>query len=253
MNQASVQQSVELFHLLLLSFLGKKLDKRRYALKGGCNLRFFFSSPRYSEDMDIDVLDMPVHSLQDTVNAILSSNPFRQALEVHGVAIEHITEHKQSETTQRWKLGLQRRDTTCPIPTKVEFSRRGFHGNPVLNSVNSTLVHRYGLPPVLTPHYPAEDALRQKIQALASRNVSQARDIFDIHLLQSTERMRRARALLDAATVDAAKRHALDLSFDDFKGQVLAYLQPDDQSDYDSAESWESMQLSVLGMLEAPA
>jgi len=99
-------QNVELFHLLLLSFLGKKLDKKRYILKGGCNLRFFFGSPRYSEDMDLDLVDLPVHVVRDTLNTMLNSKPFHQALQVHGIEIEHVTEHKQSETTQRWKLGL---------------------------------------------------------------------------------------------------------------------------------------------------
>ncbi|MEI7900522.1 MAG: nucleotidyl transferase AbiEii/AbiGii toxin family protein [bacterium] len=251
MNERSVQECVEVFHLLFLSFLGKRLDKRRYALKGGCNLRFFFASPRYSEDMDIDAVDVPVHSLQDAVHAILNSSPFRQALQVQGIAIEHITEHKQSETTQRWKLGLHMRGSGRPVPTKVEFSRRGFRGKPVLSSVNPVLVQTYGLPPVMTPHYPAEDALLQKIQALAGRSVTQARDIFDLHLLQSKERMRHVLPVLDAVTLDAARQHALDLSFDDFKGQVLAYLQPEDQAGYDSPQVWESMQLTVLAMLEA--
>ena len=48
-------QYVELFHLLFLDFLGRKLDKRYCVLKGGCTLRFFMKSFRYSEDMDIDV------------------------------------------------------------------------------------------------------------------------------------------------------------------------------------------------------
>jgi len=33
------RQYVELFHLLFLTQIGRKLDKRFYALKGGCNMR----------------------------------------------------------------------------------------------------------------------------------------------------------------------------------------------------------------------
>ncbi len=33
---------VELFQLLFLDQLGRRLDQRHFALKGGCNLRFFF-------------------------------------------------------------------------------------------------------------------------------------------------------------------------------------------------------------------
>jgi predicted nucleotidyltransferase component of viral defense system len=250
MKDMSVQECVELFHLLLLSFLGKKLDKQRYALKGGCNLRFFFGSPRYSEDMDIDVTGIPVYSLQETIGGILSSTPFGTALRSQGIVMEHVTEHKQSETTQRWKLGLQRLGFEQVIPTKVEFSRRGFSGDTVLGGVNHVLVQRYGLAPVMTPHYSAEVALLQKIRALAGRSVTQARDIFDLHLLQSTERMQKVLPRLEGGMLESARQNAMDLSFDDFKGQVVAYLQPADQSSYGSPGVWDAMQLTVLEMLE---
>lgn len=250
MREISVQECVELFHLLLLSFFGKKMDKQCYALKGGCNLRFFFNSPRYSEDMDIDVVNVAVHSLKETVSGILHSTPFRQAMQSQGIAIEHVTEHKQSDTTQRWKLGLQRLGFEQVIPTKVEFSRRGFRGGIVLGSVSPSLVQRYGLAPVMTPHYPAEAALLQKISALGSRSVTQARDIFDLFLLLSKERLACISSELDNNMLDAARGNALALSYDDFKGQVVAYLQPEDQAQYDSADVWESMQLKVLEMLE---
>ena len=55
---------IERFHLLFLVQLGQKLDKRFYALKGGCNLRFFLKSIRYSEDMDLDVQTIPVSELR---------------------------------------------------------------------------------------------------------------------------------------------------------------------------------------------
>src|SRR4030042_6052620 len=119
------KQSIEFFHLILLSHLGRKLDKQKLTLKGGCNLRFCFRSPRYSDDMDRDVQDVPVDVLREKVNTIISGRPFKTILEVRGIAIEHITEHKQTATTQRWKLGLSIPALEQPVPTKVEFSRRG--------------------------------------------------------------------------------------------------------------------------------
>jgi len=38
MNIYSLRQYVELFHLLFIGQLVRKLDKRFYALKGGCNI-----------------------------------------------------------------------------------------------------------------------------------------------------------------------------------------------------------------------
>ena len=46
---------VELFHLLFLRLFSAQIEPDFYAIKGGCNLRFFFESVRYSEDLDIDV------------------------------------------------------------------------------------------------------------------------------------------------------------------------------------------------------
>ena len=56
---------VELFHLLFMEQLSQKLDKHLYALKEGCNLRFFFNSVRYSEDIDIDVHTVAVDTLKN--------------------------------------------------------------------------------------------------------------------------------------------------------------------------------------------
>jgi hypothetical protein len=44
-------QVVELFHLAFLQVLQARLDQARYVLKGGANLRYFFDSVRYSEDI----------------------------------------------------------------------------------------------------------------------------------------------------------------------------------------------------------
>ena len=55
MKQFIPAEHVELFHLHFLEQFGLKTDKRLYALKGGCNLRFFLKSIRYSQDIDLDI------------------------------------------------------------------------------------------------------------------------------------------------------------------------------------------------------
>ena len=57
-------QQREIFHLLFLEQLLKLSDPNLFVLKGGLNLRFFFNSPRYSEDMDLDVLGGSVATLR---------------------------------------------------------------------------------------------------------------------------------------------------------------------------------------------
>lgn len=46
----TARQAVEFFHLVFLrALVSRGEDKALFALKGGCNLRFFFGSVRYSE------------------------------------------------------------------------------------------------------------------------------------------------------------------------------------------------------------
>ena len=42
----------EIFHIAFLRQFAKKFKPSFYALKGGVNMRLYFKSPRYSEDMD---------------------------------------------------------------------------------------------------------------------------------------------------------------------------------------------------------
>ena len=97
-------QHVEFFHLAFLDFLGRKLDKRLYALKGGCNLKFFLKSIRYSQDIDLDIKTVGVATLQNMVGKILNSPGLAMLLQSHSIEIAQISEAKQTETTQRWKI-----------------------------------------------------------------------------------------------------------------------------------------------------
>ena len=115
---------VEQFHLLFLAQLTRRVKPALFVLKGGCNLRFFHGSIRYSEDMDLDLGEIGAGAFRDEVREILASRPFAQTLEARGFAVERVSEPKQTDTTQRWKLGLRVQGTASPLPTKIECSRR---------------------------------------------------------------------------------------------------------------------------------
>lgn len=55
------------------ALVAKGDDKGLIALKGGCNLRFFFGSVRYSEDMDLDVVVIAKETLKNQVDRLLKS------------------------------------------------------------------------------------------------------------------------------------------------------------------------------------
>lgn len=255
MTSLNPKQSVEVFHLVLLDQIGRKLDKQRWALKGGCNLRFFFKSPRYSDDMDLDVQDVPVEALREKVRSTLSGKPFRTILEVRGIAVEHMTEHKQTETTQRWKFGLTVPGQKEPVPTKIEFSRRGLEPGCVFEPVSPEIVRFYELPALMANHYDAPAVWRQKTGAILSRATPQARDVFDLHLLLGTGLIPAVGSTPKSeADLARIKDTILGVDFGQLKSQVISYLDPECQPSYDAEETWDAMRWRVIEALgEGPA
>jgi len=249
MKTYTPRQYTELFHLLFLTQLGRKLDKKFYALKGGCNMRFFFKSPRYSEDIDLDVQWISRETLRKKVNNILNSTPFGDILQVRNIEIEHITEHKQTETTQRWKLGLTVPYTEKPLPTKIEFSRRGLENPIKFESISPEIIRTFELSPIMANHYPAEITCQQKLRAIISRTTPQARDIFDLYLLLAS-RVEKVDLPEDLrSNLNKAKESILSMGFVVFKSQVISYLEPGDQLRFESEEAWDNIRLRVVETL----
>jgi predicted nucleotidyltransferase component of viral defense system len=247
----SERQAIELFHLVFVAHLGRRVDKALFAIKGGCNLRFFCKSIRYSQDIDFDIRTMAKATLENNVNTILQSPAFAQALRAKQIEVEHVTSAKQTDTTQRWKIGIRLAGGPA-IPTKVEFSRRrGLNDEHLLEPVDAELVRTYELYPVLAQHYSREAALRQKIGALSRRTEPQARDVFDIKLLLDGGAGREKLPADIAAEIPRAIENAMSIGFDEFFGQVRAYLTADYQEYYGSRKVWEAMHHAVIDTLES--
>ena len=81
-------QHIECFHLVLLRTMEARLDRAAWVVKGGVNLRAWFGSLRFSEDMDIDVSGLAPHSLRDKLDKLLSSPVLRDMLASQG--FEHL-------------------------------------------------------------------------------------------------------------------------------------------------------------------
>jgi hypothetical protein len=247
-------RSVEQFHLLFLAQLARRLKPGLFVLKGGCNLRFFHASIRYSEDMDLDLGEIEAAVFRDRVRETLASRPFAQILEARGVAIERVSEPKQTDTTQRWKIGLGVEGVGASLPTKIECSRRGLEEGVVVGRVDPLVAASYRLPPFLISHYDAASALRQKVGALAGRRETQARDVFDLHHLLAGGATLRGRTGLGDGVAERASANAMSIDFDTFKSQVLSYLEPEARAQYDSPSTWDTIVLEVVDGLrrEAP-
>lgn len=246
MKSYSPKAAVELFHLVLLDLLGRKVDKKLYALKGGCNLRFFLKSFRYSEDMDLDVCEsLSKEKLQEVLSRILESKTIEQILDVKGIKILESSAPKQTDTTQRWKFALMVPRFSVPLRTKIEFSRRGMKPGWAFEPVDANLIRLYELTPILASHYQRKDAYLQKVIALATRRQIQARDVFDLHLLLTSGADPAIGYTKAAKYKDAARENLWAVSYDMFKSQVVSCLHPEYQAQYSSPELWDSMILTV--------
>lgn len=249
----SLQQR-EVFHLVFLRHLVRRLKVGSYALKGGTNLRFFFHSIRYSEDMDLDIAGMAVHSLRDAVMTILSAPSLLAALRPH--RIEKIIPPsmavaKQTETVQRFKVHLINQAGE-DLFTKVEFSRRGLKPGAVAEAVDGHVLSSHLLPPLIVSHYPIGMAVLQKISAITGRAVPQARDIFDLFMLStqmdsSTTQM--IQKNIARSEIRKSKDIILSMGFEQYRDTVCAYLDQKDAEAYQHTERWEEIRLAVLSMI----
>jgi len=248
----SSRQNVEVFHLTFLrALVAKGDDKALIALKGGCNLRFYFGSVRYSEDIDFDVAVMAKGTLANKVDRLLASPLVTAPLKAKGIEVIEVSAPKQTDTTQRWKVGLRVVGSELPLRTKIEFSRRDAISGALFESVGLEITRAYGLTPTLASHYGTAAAIAQKIHALAGRAEPQARDVFDLSLLLSRPE---ARALkLSAAQkkwLPEAIERAMSISFDAYRSKVVAYLDPQQLDLYGDRAAWDAMQDAVVAQLE---
>ena len=243
----------EIFHLEFLRRFGRKMKPECYAVKGGVNLRFFFNSIRYSEDMDIDLKGVAVNVVKDTVMDILKNANFRNNLKSYGVeelTLPDMSKAKQTETTQRFKVHLIT-PSGEDLFTKVEFSRRGFKGDVIVEEASNNVLYPYKMIPLSVSHYSMRSAITQKIEALAARPVTQARDIFDLYFLSSQYQPATNKGVAAShSKITRADENLFEVSFNEFKDTVVSYLDLEAQALYASPARWDEIKLKVDSFLK---
>lgn len=243
----------EVLHFCFLEQLLKISDPKLYILKGGVNLRFFFNSPRYSEDMDLDVIAGSVATLKKNGYKILNDSGFRRTLQTFGieeVIVSDPAKAKHTETTQRFKLQIIKSSGET-LPTKIEFSRRKRSQRLYEYSferISTEIAQRHNRLSFLCQHYSGPTAIIQKIEALSGRSQTQSRDVFDIFILILGGYSKGLDlSKLDQKIIARAKEAVLSLSYNDFQGQVLEYLDEEDHKLY--SKTWNEIQEKVGGIL----
>jgi predicted nucleotidyltransferase component of viral defense system len=239
---------VELLHLALLQVMPSYLPVSDYAVKGGANLRLFYSSRRRSQDIDFDYLGSRFHAVEGAVDSALASRAFRDLLRVAGVEMSEPTKPKQTDTTRRWKFHVDGRD--AHLSTKIEFSAREADAEHAFETARADLGRAIGLRVVKAEHYLPPAAIRQKIRALAQRHEAEPRDVFDLDLLLATYRDQIRPGEVDQPTLQGAIDAALSIPYETYEDLVVQYIEDDFVEIYGRPEVWTDMTLGVAEHLE---
>ena len=242
-------QVIEVFHLLFLRVLAS--DRQDwFVLKGGANIRYFFDSERYSNDIDLDFYGREAWKVGETVNKILEGTVLKSLAQAQKIAIAQTSAPKQTDITRRWKVGLAAEGHVDQIRTKIEFSNRNGASDDILfEVVPNSIVQPYGVLAPSVVHYGETAAIEQKIAALALRSETKARDVFDLDLL--LRRRATGNTAESAPTsqhaADAALR-ALEIPYGNFDTEVVPFLDVEIAALYDELE-WDQMRTRVASSL----
>ena len=246
----------EVFHFLFLERLFAASDASQYAVKGGVNLRFFFASPRYSEDLDLDVVAGSVQTLKKNGFKILKDKSFGRAMQVFGVTAIRVNDPakaKQTETTQRFRMRLVT-SAGVELPTKVEFSRRPPKDaySVVTSNIPGERARPYGRLGFSCPHYDGTSAALQKARALPGRETPQCRDVFDLNVLAIGGHASRGLFAknLSKKEVTEARLVINALEYEAYEGQVVEFLEEDARARFGTSEAWDEMRLRVLELFD---
>ncbi|MEX2547646.1 MAG: nucleotidyl transferase AbiEii/AbiGii toxin family protein [Chloroflexota bacterium] len=242
-------QVIEFFHLAFLQVLQARLDQSRYVVKGGVNLRYFFGSVRYSEDIDLDAVETEPWKLEEKIDEVLASPAIGILLRSSGLALDQVTKPKQTATTQRWKPIVTVAGRSAHARTKIEFSHRSADPRRVLEAVPERVVAPYALRPPTMLHYTAGAAIEQKVMALAHRSETQARDLFDLELLLRLHPGAVSAGPIAPNTLELAVERAFELPFQAFQDQVVRFLDADIVELYDNPTAWKRTQAFVVERL----
>ncbi|MBM3209490.1 nucleotidyl transferase AbiEii/AbiGii toxin family protein [Candidatus Shapirobacteria bacterium] len=160
----------EYLQLLFLNYLYQNEKGGRIYFKGGTAIHFFFSSPRFSED-----LDFSTNCDKEEIKKIIEEVAKEMGRELPGLAVSFLY---QSQKTTRLRLKYQAVDFKYPFVIRLDFT---IEKKPPRILVSPLLTK---FPLVFFPivsHLSAEEILAEKIAAVINRR--KGRDLFDLWFL----------------------------------------------------------------------
>ena len=246
---------VQGFHIAFLTALAQSADIRGWALKGGGNMRFFYGSRRFSEDIDLDATGAATFTRK--VERAFESTLMQKQLAAIGTRMTEFYPKDRSDTKERWNLKLV--IPGVPVEqgvasTKIEISYRPYPAIPreiAVERIDSNVMATYGgrlVAPQLT-RYLAPSAVGQKIIALSERSATQPRDAYDLDHLWKAYPDALAKGQIDPAIADSAAARLVELTYGQYEALVGSFLDPDYAGIEGTEEHWNAIQTAVLGKL----
>jgi len=246
----------EIVHLLILQELAGIRRGTGVTVKGGVNLRLFFGSVRYSQDMDLNGTEQASEAIRRWIKDMFENTAFARRLQRFGIRELDPGEgpNKDTETTFRYKFGVIVAGG-IRYPTKVEVSFRDHRDTDkaVVEAPTPDILRTYAMDVFKVRHYVREAAIRQKIDALGGRREAQARDVFDLHVLVPDPVPDKLVALLARElrtdTLKEARARALTVTYAEYEGQVFEFLGDEARLPHGSEDAWDEMRLQAEALI----
>ena len=153
---------------LFLSFLYQQKDAEKMLFKGGTALKIAYKSPRYSENLDFSLFDIPLRAIENLLLTVIDK------LEKVNLSYD-ILESKETTGGYLAKLAINLYEENINI--LIQGSRRKKNSK----GADIQLIHNDFIPPYTVLLLSKRQLVEEKIQAAATR--SRPRDFFDVYYL----------------------------------------------------------------------
>lgn len=163
----------------ILSALFASTAKRELALKGGFAMRAAMGSVRYTKDLDLQTgPETPKKRVETLLNKAIA-----QALELGILTDVVVSNPKNTDTVQRYKVGGTIVGGGSEVHMTVEISRRGLPAQEDIATIAYAPDPEFGTRAVFIESYSPGAIAAGKVDALLNPNRVEPRDLYDLYKL----------------------------------------------------------------------
>ena len=247
------QEIAELFQLHALTAMTEALGRGAFVVAGAANCRFYYNSPRYADDLEIEIAGIAAPDVLKRIDQVIRSPLLIRTLVVDGISVESWDQSVQSTARDTWTIALAHQSLSRAVSTRVEISyleypypREASVVEPMSSEMRRAYPHLH-LP--LVRHYLPAAALEQKIIALKDRSATQPRDVFDLDVLFRAYPDALRSGDIDRSLLSIAIDRTMSISYELYAAKVGAFLEPGLEH-LATREHWNALSVSVIDRLE---